>query len=112
MNHPVLTAFASATAILTHGALAQSPASAAAPVDPNTFPHQFQATFEKFGGYRRSGAKGICVMAELTGTADARALSNLTASSGQAALVIVRLAVGMVTPKALDNATSLRNMAL
>lgn len=112
MNHPVLTAFATAAAMLTHGALAQSPASASAPVDPNTFLNQFEATFGKFEGYRRSGAKGICAMGEFTGTADARALSTATAFSGKPVSVIVRFSVGGANPKAPDNAKSQRNMAL
>jgi catalase len=45
-------------------------------VDPNAFLNQFEATFGKFEGYRRSGAKGICATGEFVGTADARGLSS------------------------------------
>jgi hypothetical protein len=41
----------------------------AAPVDPNTFLNQFESTFGKFEGYRRSGAKGLCATGEFVGSA-------------------------------------------
>ena len=74
MNKLVLSAVAAATTLLTQNAFAQSPAGA--PVDPNAFLNQFESTFGKFEGFRRSGAKGICAMGEFVGTADARALST------------------------------------
>mgnify|MGYP003597166897 CR=1 FL=1 len=92
MHKMVLTAVAAATAALSLGALAQSPA--AAPVDPNAFLNQFEATFGKFEGYRRSGAKGICATGEFVGTADARGLSTSSACSGQPVPVSVRFSVG------------------
>lgn len=103
-------AVAAAAALLTLHASAQSPAPA--PVDPNTFLNQFESTFGKFEGYRRSGAKGICAVGEFVGTADARALSTTTAFSGNPVPVLVRFSVGGANPKAPDNAKSQRNMAL
>jgi catalase len=110
MHTMVLSAVAVATAALSLGALAQSPA--AAPVDPNAFLNQFEATFGKFEGYRRSGAKGICATGEFVGTADARGLSTSSAFSGQPVPVSVRFSVGGANPKAPDNTKGQRNMAL
>ncbi len=103
-------AAAAATTSLTSIAVAQSPS--AAPVDPNTFLNQFESTFGKFDGYRRSGAKGICAMGEFVGTAQARTLSTATAFSGRPVPVVIRFSVGGANPKAPDNARSQRNMAL
>lgn len=108
MTQLMLTAVAAAAATLTSPAFAQPPA----PVDPNTFLNQFESTFGKFEGYRRSGAKGICAMGEFVGTAEARALSTASAFSGKAVPVIVRFSVGGANPKAPDNARSQRNLAL
>ncbi len=110
MKTLVLSAVAAATTVLSLNALAQSPA--AAPVDPNAFLNQFEATFSKFEGFRRSGAKGICAMGEFVGTADARALSSSSAFSGRPVPVVVRFSVGGANPKAPDNAKSQRNLAL
>ena len=107
MTKPVLSAVAAACALLTLSAFAQP---AAAPVDPNSFLNQFESTFGKFEGYRRSGAKGICAVGEFVGTADARALSTASAFSGQRVPVEVRLSVGGANPKAPDNAKSQRNL--
>jgi catalase len=85
---------------------------ATAQVDPNRFLDQFEATFGKFEGFRRSGAKGICATGEFTGSADARALSTASAFSGKPVPVIARFSVGGASPKAADNARSQRNMAL
>jgi catalase len=93
------------------GAFAQSSASPA-PVDPSAIIDQFEATFGKFEGYRRSGAKGICAMGEFVGTAEARALSTASAFSGKPVPVVARFSVGGANPKAPDNAKSQRNMAL
>ena len=109
MHTMVLSAVAAATAALSLGALAQSPA---APVDPNAFLNQFEATFGKFEGYRRSGAKGICATGEFVGTADARGLSSASAFSGQPVQVVARFSVGGANPKAPDNTKGQRNMAL
>ena len=106
----VPSAVAAASALLTASALAQSPA--AAPVDPNTFLNQFESTFGKFEGFRRSGAKGICATGEFVGSADARALSTASAFSGNPVPVVARLSVGGANPKAPDNARSQRNLAL
>ena len=109
MKSLILTAVAAAASTLTLSAFAQS---AAAPVDPNVFINQFEATFGKFEGYRRSGAKGICAIGEFIGSADARALSNSTAFSGKPIPVVVRFSVGGANPKVADNGKSQRNMAL
>ncbi len=103
-------AAAAASAMLAASAYAQSPA--AAPVDPNTFLNQFESTFGKFEGFRRSGAKGVCAVGEFVGTADARALSTPSAFSGKPVPVVVRFSVGGANPKAPDNAKSQRNLAL
>lgn len=50
MKRLLLSTVAAATAALAPVAFAQSPA--AAPVDPNAFLDQFEATFGKFEGYR------------------------------------------------------------
>ncbi len=105
-----LSAVAAAAAALTLNAFAQSPA--AAPVDPNAFLNQFESTFGKFEGFRRSGAKGICAVGEFVGTADARTLSTASAFSGRPVPVVVRFSVGGANPKAPDNAKSQRNLAL
>ena len=110
MTKPVFSAAAAATAMLAASAYAQSPA--ATPVDPNTFLNQFESTFGKFEGFRRSGAKGVCAMGEFVGTADARALSTSSAFSGKPVPVVVRFSVGGANPKAPDNAKSQRNLAL
>lgn len=99
-----------AAAALTSNAFAQ--ASPMAPVDPNAFVDQFEASFGKFEGYRRSGAKGICATGEFVGTAEARALSTASAFSGKPVPVVVRFSVGGANPKAPDNAKSQRNLAL
>ena len=91
-------------------ALAQAPAPA--PVDPTVFLDQFEATFGKFEGFRRSGAKGICATGEFVGTAAARALSTATVFSGKPVPVVVRFSVGGANPRAADNTKSQRNMAL
>jgi catalase len=89
-----------------------APAQAQAPVDPNRFLDQFEGTFGKFAGFRRSGAKGVCATGEFVGSAEGRALSSSTAFSGQPVPVIVRFSVGGANPMAPDNAKSQRNMAL
>ena len=110
MTKLFLCVAAAATAVLTLNASAQSPA--AAPVDPNTFLDQFESSFGKFEGFRRSGAKGVCAVGEFVGTADARALSTASAFSGRPVPVVVRFSVGGANPKAPDNAKSQRNLAL
>ena len=101
---------AAAAALLASSAFAQAPAPA--PVDPNAFVNQFESTFGKYEGYRRSGAKGICATGEFVGSADARALSTASAFSGKPVPVEIRFSVGGANPKAPDNAKSQRNMAL
>ena len=85
---------------------------AAAQVDPAKMVDQFEATFGKFAGYRRSGAKGVCAVGEFTGSAEGRALSAASAFSGQPVPVVMRFSVGGANPNAPDNARSQRNMAL
>ena len=85
---------------------------AAAQVDPNQFLNQFESTFGKFEGFRRSGAKGICATGEFVGTADARTLSTASAFSGRPVPVVVRFSVGGANPKAAENTRSQRNLAL
>ena len=108
MKTLVLSTVAAATTLFGLGAMAQSPA----PVDPNDFLNQFEATFGKHEGFRRSGAKGICASGEFVGTADARALSKASAFSGKPVPVVVRFSIGGANPKAPDNAKSQRNLAL
>ena len=110
MNKLVLSVVAAATTLLTLNAFAQS--TGAAPADPNAFLNQFESTFGKFEGFRRSGAKGVCAMGEFVGTAEARSLSTASAFSGRPVPVVVRFSVGGANPKAPDNAKSQRNMAL
>jgi catalase len=110
MTKLVICAVAAAAAVLSLNSFAQS--SANAPVDPNTFLNQFESTFGKFEGFRRSGAKRICAMGEFVGTADARALSTASAFSGKPVPVVIRLSVGGANPKAADNTKSQRNLAL
>ena len=85
---------------------------AAAQVDPNQFLNQFESTFGKFEGFRRSGAKGICAVGEFVGSPEGRALSVSSAFSGKPVPVVVRFSVGGANPKAADNARSQRNLAL
>ncbi len=94
------------------GAALSTSLPAAAQVDPNRFLDQFEATFGKFEGFRRSGAKGVCAAGEFTGSAEARALSTSSAFSGRPVPAIVRFSVGGANPKAADNTRSQRNMAL
>ena len=114
MKNLNLCAVAVATTLLAISATAQvsSGNAAAAPVDPNAFLNQFESTFGKFEGYRRSGAKGVCAVGEFVGTPDARSLSSSTAFSGRPVPVVVRFSVGGANPKAPDNAKSQRNLAL
>ncbi len=91
---------------------AQSPSGAPAPVDPLAFVNQFESTFGKFEGYRRSGANDICATGEFVGNADAGALSSDSVFSGRPVPVVMRFSVGGANPKAPDNGKSQRNMAL
>ena len=104
----LFSAVAFAASTLGASAFAQS----AAPVDPSAMVNQFEATFGKFEGYRRSGAKGVCATGEFVGNADARALSTASAFSGSAIPVVVRFSVGGANPKVADNGKTQRNMAL
>lgn len=81
-------------------------------IDPNVFINQFEATFGKLEGHRRSGAKGICATGEFVGTSEARQLSSSSVFGGKPIPVAVRFSVGGANPKAPDNAKTQRNMAL
>ena len=108
MKFFLFSAAAFAASTLGLSAFAQS----AAPVDPSAMVNQFEATFGKFEGYRRSGAKGVCATGEFVGNADARALSTASAFNGSAIPVVVRFSVGGANPKVADNGKTQRNMAL
>ena len=111
MHHCSKTAFASAVCLLASAITAHAQTSST-PVDPSAFINQFEATFGKFEGARRSGAKGICAVGEFVGSSDARALSVASAFSGKPVPVVVRFSVGGANPKAADNAKTQRNLAL
>ena len=85
---------------------------AAAQVDPVKVIDQFESTFGKFAGFRRSGAKGVCATAEFVGSADGRALSTSSAFAGKPVPVVARFSVGGANPNAPDNTKTQRNMAL
>ena len=85
---------------------------ASAEVDPTTMIDQFESTFGKFDGYRRSGAKGICAAGEFVGSTAARELSTATVFDGKPVPVVARFSVGGANPKAPDNTRGQRNMAL
>ncbi len=114
MKTLMLSTVAVATSMLTLSAMAQvnTGMAAVAPVDPSAFINQFEATFGKFEGYRRSGAKGICASGEFVGSSEGRALSTASVFSGKPVPVVVRFSVGGANPKAPDNAKSQRNLAL
>jgi catalase len=83
-----------------------------AQVDPARLVDTFEATFGKYDGYRRSGAKGVCAMGVFVGSAEGRALSTASAFSGLPVPVIVRFSVGGANPNAAENTKGQRNMAL
>ncbi len=99
-----------ASAVAAATMLTSLPASAQ--VDPTRFLDQFEATFGKFEGFRRSGAKGVCAVGEFIGSAEGRALSVASAFSGRPVPVVVRFSVGGANPKAPDNVRGQRNLAL
>ena len=93
MNQLSLTAVAAAVAAATAlfmTASASAQTAAPAQINPVTFVDQFESTFGKFEGYRRSGSKGVCATGEFVGTADARALSTASAFSGSPVPVVAR----------------------
>lgn len=113
MSKLIFTTVAAATISVTGCATHQeATAPAVKQVDPVTFVDQFESTFGKFEGYRRSGAKGVCATGEFVGSADARGLSTASVFSGKPVPVVVRFSVGGASPKVADNAKSQRNMAL
>lgn len=104
--HPAV--LATAISAVTLWASAQ----AHAQVDPNRLVDAFEKAGGKFEGFRRSGAKGVCAMAEFVGSPQGRMLSSASAFSGAPVPVVARFSVGGGNPKAPDNARSQRNMAL
>ncbi len=108
--HPIRLPSKLACAAAASALLSTLPA--AAQVDPNLFLNQFESTFGKFEGFRRSGAKGICAVGEFVGSAEGKAMSVSSAFSGKPVPVIVRFSVGGANPKAPDNARTQRNLAL
>ena len=109
MTH-IRTASFAASALAAVTIAASLPVSAQ--VDPKRFLDQFEATFGKFEGFRRSGAKGVCAVGEFTGSAEGRALSVASAFSGRPVPVVVRFSVGGANPKAPDNVRGQRNLSL
>jgi catalase len=103
-HRAVLSAVACAAAALAVPAAAQ--------VDPNQMVDAFENAGGKYQGFRRSGAKGLCAVAEFVGNAEGRALSVSSAFSGKPVPVVARFSIGGGNPKAPDNAKSQRNMAL
>jgi catalase len=103
-RHLCMSAVACAAVLLSPAASAQ--------VDPNQMVDAFERAGGKFEGFRRSGAKGVCVTAEFVGNAQGRALSVASAFSGKPVPVVARFSIGGGNPKAPDNAKSQRNMAL
>ena len=81
-------------------------------VDPSELVNAFESANGKFSGFRRSGAKGLCAVAEFVGNAEGRALSVSSAFSGKPVPVVARFSMGGGNPKALDNVKSQRNMSL
>ena len=81
-------------------------------VDPSELVNAFESVNGKFSGFRRSGAKGLCAVAEFVGNAEGRALSVSSTFSGKPVPVVARFSMGGGNPKALDNVKSQRNMAL
>lgn len=110
MKYLISFGAAAATATLSLSAFAQ--ASEPAQVNPVVFVDQFESSFGKYEGFRRSGAKGICATGVFTGTEQARALSTASAFSGNSVPVVIRFSVGGANPNAADNNKSQRNMAL
>jgi catalase len=103
-SHLWLSAVACAAVLASPAATAQ--------VDPTQMVDAFERAGGKFEGFRRSGAKGVCVTAEFVGNAQGRALSVASAFSGKPVPVVARFSIGGGNPKAPDNAKSQRNMAL
>jgi catalase len=100
-------------AVLSAVACAAAMASPAwAQVDPSQMVDALENAGGKFQGFRRSGAKGLCAVAEFVGNADGRAVSVSSAFSGRPVPVVARFSMGGGNPKAPDNAKSQRNMAL
>ena len=85
---------------------------ALAQVSPVAMVDAFEATNGKHAGFRRSGAKGLCAVGDFTGNADGRALSTASAFSGQPVPVVARFSMGGASPKAPENAKSVRGLAL
>lgn len=100
------------TAITLSTISASAIAQAAPPINPVAMVDQFETTFGKFEGYRRSGAKGVCAIGEFVGSAGAKELSTAAVFNGSVVPVVVRFSVGGTNPKVADNGKTQRNMAL
>ena len=107
---PCFPLFSVTAALALTGAAVSMPAHAQ--VDASRFVDAFEATFGKFDGFRRSGAKGVCATGEFIGSEQGRALSSSSAFSGRPVPVVVRFSVGGANPNAPDNTRTQRNMAL
>ncbi len=104
IQHAALSALALAAAAMATPATAQ--------FDPSQMVDAFENAGGKFQGFRRSGAKGVCAVAEFVGNAEGRALSVSSAFSGRPVPVVARFSMGGGNPKAPDNAKSQRNLSL
>ena len=97
-------------------AVACAAAALAAPawsqVDPNQMVTALENAGGKYPGFRRSGAKGLCAVAEFVGNAEGRALSVASAFSGKPVPVVARFSMGGGNPKAPENVKSQRQMSL
>ena len=107
---PCFPLFSVTAALALTGAAVSMPAHAQ--VDPGRFVDTFEATFGKFDGFRRSGAKGVCATGEFIGSEQGRALSSSSVFSGRPVPVVVRFSVGGANPNVPDNTKTQRNMAL
>ena len=102
MSHtPCFPLFSLTAAFALTGAAVSMPAHAQ--VDASRFLDTFEATFGKFDGFRRSGAKGVCATGEFIGSEQGRALSSSSAFSGRPVPVVVRFSVGGANPNAPDS---------
>ena len=91
-----LRAISVAASALAGATLLQS-LPAPAQVDPNRVLDQFEATFGKFEGFRRSGAKGVCAVGEFTGSAEGRlaGTGEVVVVEGRAPAVVIERMYGL-----------------
>lgn len=79
---------------------------------PEALVDGFEGIFGTHAGFRRGGAKGICVEGYFQGTAQGRAISSAAAFNGERMPVTGRFSVGGGNPKVSDKARTMRGMAL